>query len=330
VGTNRQQEGKDRAPEHEGARAPDRDELERMVASADRRRRASPTERPTSAPLANDDAFAAVLGAIDGMAEARAELERRRDDRRVELKRFREESRARSVELAAGAADRLAVEIKGHRDLFDAVAPDPGGVAPWVPETTPVMFIRSTPGGSLRDSQVDGDTWAKWESSSSADAITHKATERLSFYHLWQNPRRRTQLVDVSVGMTIRGHADCEAHGMGVPSSWFWDDTRSDVDVSARLTVWPLWVPEASEQMHAVPLASIHARAGAFSDSESASISTNVFLHTARYAVLGDAYILIEASLVADFSAYDGEGSVDMAAGSFRVDCPYCVVVVPA
>lgn len=311
---------------------PNRDELEEMVASVE----ASPfvqgsrqRARSTTPPVARDDVIAAALGGISGMGDVQAELERRRRERQVELRRFRDESKRRVIEESSGAAQRLADQLRAQRDVFDATAPEPDGIAPWVPESTPVLFIRSSAGGILRDSQVDGDSWAKWECTVSAEAIEQTASERVSFYHLWQNPGRRTVLVDINVGMSVRGHADCEAHGMGVPAGWFWPDTRADVDVSARLTVWPLWIPEAAEPVHAVSLASISARAGSFGDAEATAITANVGLRAARYAVPREAYILIEASVVGDFTTYSGDGAVDLASGGFRVDCPYCVVVVP-
>jgi hypothetical protein len=326
--------GSDHRHEDENVHPPDPHELEDMVAALE----VSPFAPasigpqhagPTTPPVALDDAIAAAMGGISGLGDLQSELERRRQEREAGLRRFRDASKRRASLHSDTVAQRLAGRLIAWRDVFDAAAPEPDGVAPWVPETTPVLFIRSSAGGTLRDSQVDGSSWAKWECTVSADAIERTATERVSFYHLWQNPGRRTVLVDVNVGMTVRGHAGCEAHGMGVPAGWFWPDTRSDVDVSARLTVWPLWIPEAAEPVHTVPLASISARAGSFGDAEATAISANVVLRTARYAVPREAYILIEASVVGDFTTTSGDGEVDLATGSFRVDCPYCVVIVP-
>lgn len=312
-------------------REPDRTELESLVASFEAGSTAArpQRQRAVSAVATRQGQVQEAFDSVAGWDELRRRSEAIRSEHASDITRSIAESKRVAAERAAADGQRLESLANAARVVLDDRAPEPDGVAPWVPDRQPVLFIRSTPGATLRDSHIEQDAnWAKWEASASGDAIATTGSEKLSFFHLWQNPRRRTLLVDITVGLTLRGHASANADGMGFPAGLLWADSQVDVDVSAQLSVWPLWLAHAPQPVHAVPVASSSARGGVFGDAETASISDNVYVQAVRYAVPRGAYILIEASVVADFRCYSGTAEADFAsADSFRVDCPYCVVI---
>lgn len=311
-------------------RAPGPDELKAMVEAAER-----PT-KPASkghrlkkpSPAAHISGLTDSISRLPGFAEISSAASAAQLEHTEELRRFREESKRLAAAESAHAQDLLAGEARAWDALVDDRAPEPDGIAPWEPERTPVLFVRTSPGGSLHDfGIVDGDNWAKWEARASGDAIATKATVKVSFFHLWQNPRRRRTMADITVGLTANGSLSAEAEGMGFPASLFWPDSRSEVTMTARLTVWPLWVPDTSQPYQSVSLASVSASGGTFSDSSGTGVAQGTQLQAVAIAVPRGDSLLIEASIVAEFYCYSGDAEADFASdASFRVRCPYCIV----
>ena len=106
-------------------------------------------------------------------------------------------------------------------------------------------------------------------------------------------------------------------------------DTRSDVDVSARLTLWGLWTAQAAH-VDTIPITSLAARGGVFSDSEAASISTAPAVATTQFAIPAEGYLLIEASVAADSKLTHGDVDADFASGNLSgVGFAYAVITLP-
>jgi len=254
----------------------------------------------------------------------RAELDRLGREHEAELRRFREDAKRRAVEASAETSRRFDAAVESERAALDVRADDDWR-DPWVPSWPPVYFIRSSAGGSLVDSQIeDAHTWAKWRCTPGALST---GIEKLSFFHLWQNPKDSWALADISVRLTVSGHLECSAEGWGLPAGW-WSESHSEAEVSARLAVWPLWIPADASQppQDTIRLARLYATAGVFSDSEQTSISQSLLVRTVRFAIPRQAFILIEASIALDHS---GSADLDLASGDFRVQCPYCFVTLP-
>ena len=257
---------------------------------------------------------------IPGLSALRTAAEQIQAERADAMRHYVDESKSNAVEQAAA--------ILGRRGLLDEVAPEPEGMATDIEPSLPVEFIRSTPGASLRDQQIaEGDTWAQWECTVTGTGIRTDATETLSFFFLWQNPRRKAVRANITSGLSMRGHADASAEGSGFPASLFFPDARVDIDVRSRLTVWPLWLPHTPQPFQAVDVAHCGVSGGAFSHSSAAAIAANPAFQVVAYFVPREAYLLIETSVVADFRCYSGTGEIDFAsADAFRVDFPYCFV----
>jgi hypothetical protein len=253
----------------------------------------------------------------------RSELDRVAGEHDVELRRLAKDAKQVAIEGSAEAARRLEALATSERAALHALSDDWRN--PWVPSWPPVYFIRSTPGGLLGDTHIEeAKSWAEWRCATQL----HRGTEKLSFFHLWQNPEDHTVLAVISVRLNLTGHFECSAEGWGLPAGW-WSETRSKADLSARLTIWPLWLPHDPSQQpqYSLPVASLDVTAGVFSDSEQTSINESLLVRTTRFAVPAEAYILIEASVAVEVS---GSADVDFASGNFRVGCPYCFVTVPA
>jgi len=303
---------------------PDRSELEAIVEQAEA------NAPPPRAAAGGDQKLRAIRQRaastipLDALlpADGVDELDRLRREHDAELRRVAGDAKQRAVERSEVARQRLDALIESERAALATAADDWRN--PWVPSWPPVYFIRSTPGGALVDTHIeDAHSWAKWRCTAPDLSGT---TEKLSFYHLWQNTEDGLVLADISVALGLLGHCETSAEGMGVPAGWFWSE-HSELDVSARLTILPLWIANAATPpAHTIPFASLDADAGVFGDSDGTSVETALLVRTARYAVPAGAFILIEASIVVEHS---GAADVDFASGDFRVDCPRCFVTVP-
>jgi hypothetical protein len=167
----------------------------------------------------------------------RSELDRLGREHDAELRRLADDAKRIAIEGSAEATRRLDALVASERSALHALPDD--WRDPWVPSWPPVYFIRSTPGGRLGDTHIESaKSWAKWRCTTPA---LSSGTEKLSFFHLWQNRGDVLVLADISVRLNLTGHIKCSANGWGLPSGWF-NESRSEADLSARLTVWPLWL----------------------------------------------------------------------------------------
>jgi len=281
---------------------------------------AKPTPAPHIASLA--DAMAGLPG-FNELGDAAQAAGEKHD---AELGSFLEESKRRAASQSAVANHQL---VQVARRWEEDLPPEPDGIATEDPERTPVLFVRTSPEGSLYDYGIaDGDNWAKWGAKASGDAISTQLTTKVSFFHLWQNPRRRRIVADVYVGLSADGHLSTHGNGMGFPAGLFWDNSQSDVAVNATLTAWALWVPDLSRAYQSVAFGSSHASGGVFGDSGAAAVSEGAELQGLAISVPGREYLLIEVALEATFDCYNGSAEADFASeNSFIVRCPYCIVI---
>ena len=304
-------------------RKPKRKDLERLVAAMDVAPRpvTGPTrQRAEKSAQQGHKALIKAIEGVPGLSALREAAERVQTERADALQQYRNDSKAAAAEHAAA--------MLGRRGLIDDLAPEPDGIGTEVEPSLPVYFIRTSAGGRLGEQQIaDGDTWAKWDCTVESGSIRTTTTESLSFFFLWHNARKRNVRVNITSGFSMRGHADTHAEGNGFPASLFFPDARVDVDVSARLTVWPLWLPNTPQPFQTMDITSCGVSAGTFSHSQAAAIAANPAMQTVSYFVPREAYLLIETGMVAEFSVLQGTGELDFAsADAFRFDFPYCFV----
>ena len=317
-------------------RSPDRSDLESIIDAAE----TEATESLSGAPapdrypalLASRDRISSIVtDAIARIDVDASELDRLQREHNAELRRIAEDAKRDAIERSEEASRRLAAAVKAQRDALDALPIDP--LDPGTHLLLSALFVRSWPtSGNLQDSHLEpGLNWAKWRSEVSGDAIRRRDSEKVSFYIPWQNPKNVAVLADILVRLTINGHCECSASWGGV-GSWFFPDSRSEVDISAQLTIWPLWLPHAPRlPVDVVSVANVFAEGGFLGDSEEAPISTAPAVMTTQFAVPKKASILIEASVVADHDYLDGSVDVDFASGDlFSVGFAYGAVTLPS
>jgi hypothetical protein len=315
--------------DRESVQEPELYELEAMIAEAETKaielRPAAPDPDKYLALQASRERTSAIVMNALGLSEAgRSELERLRREHDAESRRLADDAKRIAIEGSAEASRRLDTLVASERSALNALPDD--WRDPWLPWWPPVYFIRSTPGGLLGATLIeDAKSWAKWRCTT---PDISGGTEKLSFFHLWQNSEDSLILADISVRLNLTGHFECSAKGWGLPGGW-WEESHSDADLSSRLTVWPLWLADdpLQQPQFNVPVAHLDVTAGVFDWSTETSINESVLLRTTRYAVPAEAYILIEASVALD---HRGGSDIDFASGDFRVGCPYCFVTGPA
>ena len=298
-------------------------QLEEMVAEAEakasegRPTRSSPDQHP-ELRASRERASTIVIDALDLSNEDRVALDRLTREHDVELRRLADDSKQVALKDSTAASRRLDAGAIAERDGL-AVLPDDDMRKPAV---ATVSFVRTSPGGSLHDSHIEeGQSWAKWRCTT---PNLSSGSEKLSFFHLWKNPRKSWVLADISVRLNPVGHFECDAEGWGLPGGW-WTETRSEAEVSAGLAVWPLWLPQDAPQplLQNIPLARLIATAGVFSASEQTSVKQSVLVSMVRFYIPAKSYVLIEASIALDHA---GSADADFASGDFRVQCPSCFI----
>lgn len=307
---------------------PGRDELEAMMSAVEAREAALRQARRRSSSEAMRARLEAALNSAAGFDELREATERLRRERATEMENAAARSREIARETVAGAAEALGSLSEARRVLIDDRAPEATEAAPWTPSEPPIFFIRSTPGGSVHDyNTASGVSWAKWSAAHEGAGLAHP--ERLSFNYVWQNTAQRRVLVDVTVGLTLKGHISAEASGAGFPGGLFFPDTRGEVNVRTEVRIWPLWLPQTFIPGSSVQVEQISANADVLDDSADTAVATNTEAQAIRVAVPRQAYIMIEAAVVADFDCtLSSSAAVDFAsADAYRVDYPYCFVV---
>ena len=313
----------------ESVRKPELAELEAMVSEGE----AKAIKLRPSGPIPDQDqvlrssrerASAIVMDALGLTDDDRSKLDGLVREHDAELRRLADDAKRRAVDRSHETSERLDALASSDRAALAGLTEDWRN--PWVPSWPPVYFIRSTPGATITDSHLEeAKTWAKWQCSTPS---LSSGTEKLSFFHLWQNSKDDLVLADISVRLNLTGQFECSAEGLGVPAGWFWEN-RSEADVSARLTIWPMWTAHdpSLQPHHTLAISDLVVTAGVFGHSSDTSINQSPLLRTRRFAVPAGNFILIEASVALD---HVGISEVDFASGDFRVGCPTCFVTVPA
>jgi hypothetical protein len=306
--------------------APGIGELEAMIAQAEKS-----APRPTSMDAGQHQALresverasAIIVEALQIADEDRSKLDHLFDEHEADVRRLAEDSKRMAIGGSADGSQRLEALVETEREALHALPDDWRN--PWVPSWPPVYFIRTTPGALLGETHIeDAKSWAKWRCATPA---LSSGTEKLSFFHLWQNTEDFLVVADISVRLNLTGHMDCSAEGWGIPAGWF-NESRSEADLSAHLTVWPVWLAHdpLQQPQYSLPVASLDVTAGVFSQSTQTAINESLLVRTYRFAVPAQAFILIEASVKLDHLS---SADVDFTSGDFRVGCPYCFVTVP-
>jgi hypothetical protein len=316
-------------------RTEDRTDIERIIAAAEANavqsmpqaadRKVYPVlqEKP-------DQAIKIFTDALPGLAAHKNEFDRLVREHDSDLRRVAADARQRAIDGAAAAAKRLNALANTQREALQALPIDP--LNPSSELLLKVDFIRSwpTPGNLVESRQQPGVNWAKYRVRDSQGATRRRKSEKVSFYNYWQNPRNETVLAGILVRMTANGHCACHADWGGV-ASWFFPDSESRIDVSARLTIWGLWTDPAPQiVVDTVPLGGTSARGGFFGAGNQTTIGNAPAVSTAGFAIPARASILIEASLVVDYEMLSG--SVDADFGSenlFQAGWAYAYVTLP-
>jgi hypothetical protein len=309
---------------------PDLSELERIITAAEESKiEAAPAaaDRLSALRAIREKAAALVADALPQLD--RAALDRLGREHDAELRRLAADAKRHTVESAAQSARRLDALVAAERAAFKALDDEP-----WVPSVYGlgvVDFIRSWPSPEyLRDwaHQEWGENWAKYAFSTDRGG---SSPEKVSFYTMWQNPRDVAIVATILARFTANGHVECSSTGQGI-GSWFGITARTRAEVSARLTLWGLWVgptePPPLFDVANVSLASISVTTGFFSDSRGESISKSELLSTTGFLIPARAWILIETSLAVDYSVLDGVVNVDFSSQDFSVGAPYTSIIV--
>lgn len=325
----------DLPPKRGTMRTPNQSDLESLIAAAEAEAteslRAAPTPDQYPALRRSRDRISTlVTDALARIDVNGSELDQLQREHTAELRRIAEDAKSNAIGRSEGASRRIEAAVTVQRDALALLPFDP--LDPTTHLLLSALFVRSSPTGeNLGDSHLEpGLNWAKWRCQVSGDAIRSRGAEKVSFYILWQNPREVAVLADILVRLTINGHCECNADGTGV-ASWFFPDSQSEVDISAQLTIWPLWLSHAPRLPVAItPIADVSAGGGFFGDSNEESISAAPAVMTTQFAIPANAYILIEASVVAEYDALNGSVDVDFASGDlFNVGFAYGAVTLP-
>ena len=151
---------------------------------------------------------AILTGALALSEKDRAEIHRLAGQHDDGLRRTAADAKRQAIEHSEAAARRLdEIVIADHA----ALAGDPGD--PMAPSWPSVAFIRTTPGAGIPDSHIEeSNSWAKWYCTQPS---LSSGREKLSFFFLWQNPKKALALADISLRLTILGHFECSAEGWG-------------------------------------------------------------------------------------------------------------------
>ena len=265
-------------------------------------------------------------------AHARAELAR--ENRKLALHEL-EASGLSHERLSALARERSKARRKlaedAHRRAVEASAEAARRLGQW-PIILPaepmnivldqVTFIRSfLDQGLVLDSNIaPGDNWARYKLDASADAIEESGTGRLSFFTLWQNPRNKGVILQVTPSLIVNAHLSTGADWGGV-ASWFFPDSEARATVRARTTVWRM-DSSISSIVADQNLGSAGASGGFFGDDNDTTIEFSDLLAGSGVQVQVQQYVLIEVELLTEWTALDGEIHLDAQSGSFKVSVP--------
>lgn len=207
-------------------------------------------------------------------------------------------------------------------------------VLPVEPESTNVIidrvtFIRSfADAGVVTDSHIGSlDNWARYRLQPDSGGFPRDGTGRLSFFVLWQNPRADAIVASVGPRVVVNAHLSVDASWNGV-AAWFIGGSEARATVRARTTVWAMWDASVQAIVSDVILGSAGATGGFFGGDDSTSIAVNQFVPGAGFFVPAQGFVLIEVTLLTEYSQASGSIDLDAASGAFQVAVPHLIVTV--
>jgi hypothetical protein len=232
--------------------------------------------------------------------------------------------RARLVEQRRQAVAASAAVEKRLTGLTPVLPADPMNVI-----IDRVTFIRSfADAGVVTDSHIGSlDSWAKYKFKPSTGAISKTGTGRLSFFVLWQNPRTDAIVANVGARLRVNAHLSVDAEWNGV-AAWFIGGSEARATVRARTTVWAMWDSSVQAIVSDLILGSAGATGGFFGGDDSTSFAFNQFIPGSGFFIPGQAFVLIEVSLLTEYQLTSGSLDLDAASGSFKVAVPHLIVAV--
>lgn len=301
-------------------------QLIKRIAAADTALRSGSLADPKAAAAhvrADSERMAALLTAADIDAAA---VDAAAKESAAERVRLQDGARARAIAASPGVAKRLAALSAVPVDL----APP---TQPWQPGSfilEDANFMRAWPDtGALHDSAVgqNGNS-GEYRLQVSAEAVGDSDAARLSFYFLWRNPRAEDVFVDISARLMVNAHLMVNADWNGV-AAWAIGHSHANATVRARLSLWPLWIESGPIVTADQIISQISAEGGFFGSGDDDSIAFSQLLGGGGFAVPAGRWVMIEVSLVTEWHANSGSIDLDAESGSFRVDCPAAIVIVP-
>ena len=190
-----------------------------------------------------------------------------------------------------------------------------------------VTFIRSFAGeGAVTESGVGSlDSFAKYRFEKSA-SMTETGTARLSFFTLWRNPRTGPIVANVGPRVVANAHLSVDADWNGV-AAWFIGGSEARATIRARTTVHAM-DSSISAVVSDVILGSAGATGGFFGGDDSTTLAFNEFIPGSGVVVPGQAFILIETSLVTEWVVTGGSVNLDAGSGAFQIEVPHLIITI--
>jgi hypothetical protein len=230
-----------------------------------------------------------------------------------------EKERARAIEASGAVGTRLS-------ELTPAVPVDPSPTNVIIDRVT---FIRTFGAGDvITDSNIGSlDSWARYRLHASSDGVRHDGVGRLSFFVLWQNPRKTAIVANVGPRIELNAHLAVDADWNGV-AAWFIGGSEARGTVRARTTVWAMWNPAVQGIVSDVILGGAAATGGFFGGDDGISLAVNQFVPGTGFSIPKQAYILIEVSLLTEYNVISGSLDMDAASGAFKVSVPHLIITM--
>ena len=237
-----------------------------------------------------------------------------------------EARRARAAEERQRAIDASASVDRWLTELTPVVPLEPDSANIIVDRVTLIRTFAQA--GVIVDSHIGSlDSWARYRLQPSSNAIDETGLGRLSFFTLWQNPRSTPIVASVGPRIVMNAHLSVDAERNGV-ADWFIGGSEARATVRARTTVMAMWDPSVQAIVSDVVLGSAGATGGLLGGDDSTSFAANQFLPGSGFFVPAQASILIELSLLTEYTLTSGSVDLDAAGGAFKVAVPHVIVTV--
>jgi hypothetical protein len=274
--------------------------------------------------------------------------------RRKRAERMLKDVAAARKELAAGgvnvkrldalakesSADRKARAYEDHRRAID----DSAAVDRWLSAKTPALPSDSDPGiyvldqvtfirtlgapGVMTDSHIGSlDSWATYRMQASIESITATGTPRLSFFTLWHNPRTDPIVAAVVSSMRMSAHLWVDADSNGI-AAWFIGGSEARATVRAQTTVYAMWDSSLHAIVSDVIVGGRAVTGGFFGGDDSTLLAFDELMPGAGFFVPAHESILIDVSLVTEYTLTSGSLDLDATSGAFKVAVPHLFIRV--